>query len=213
MSTTYVDTDLLEQMRDRMFQILSRVEESAGTLRQVHSQMMGEDLGLSFYPQWEQAVDSCSAALQKTERLCGAAGRFLTVLESAPEEYRMMERQHEQAIARMSERMSTLGAGMAGVMSADYPLGLSEGEETSNAMELERQTAAGVQSLEMANLMAVTQVLKEGVGYDEVMPGISGTAPEEDEEKPTESKADVPKGNAESPDENDKNRKKDGEQP
>ena len=29
MSMTYVDTDLLEQMRDRMYQVLSRIEECA----------------------------------------------------------------------------------------------------------------------------------------------------------------------------------------
>lgn len=49
--------------------------------------MMTEDLGLSFYPQWEQAVESCRRALQKAERLQDEAARLLTVLETAPEEY------------------------------------------------------------------------------------------------------------------------------
>ena len=52
MSMTYVDTDLLEQMRNRMYQAMSRIEECAGTLRQMYHQMMGEDLSLSGYPQW-----------------------------------------------------------------------------------------------------------------------------------------------------------------
>lgn len=183
MSITYTDTDLLEQMRDRSFQILSRVEESAGTLRQMHSQMMGEDLGLSFYPQWEQAVDSCGRALQKADRLCETVNRFLTVLETAPEEYMQMERQHARAIERLSTRMSSLQSGLAGVMSADYPLGLQEGEEGSSAMELERQTVAAAWSLEIANLMAVTQVLKEEYSYDQVMPGIPAAADDENAEE------------------------------
>lgn len=184
MSVTYVDTDYLEQMRDRAYQILSRAEESAGTLRQMHSQMLGEDLGLSFYPQWEQAMDSCASALMKTERLCETVNRLLTVLESASEEYMYTERQRTQAIERLSARILLLQSGLDGVMSSEYPLGLEEGETASSALELERQTASAAQSLEIANLMAVTQVLKKEYSYDQVMPGMAYTAPEpEDEEE------------------------------
>ena len=190
MSTTYVDTDLLEQMRDRMFQTLSRIEESAGTLRQVYSQMMTEDLGLSFYPQWEQAVESCHRALQKAERLQEEAGRLLTVLETAPEEYLQLERQHRQMLERMSARASSLGAGMAGVMAADYPLGILEGEESSKAFSLERQESCAVPELGLANLTALTQILKENYGYDQVLPGVSPeeASPEEREEETDERK-------------------------
>ena len=183
MSMTYVDTDLLEEMRDRMYQVLSRIEECAGTLRQMHSQMMGEDLSLSFYPQWERAVDGCGDALQKADRLTETANRLLTVLEAASGEYQEMERQHMQAIERLSTRMSVLGSGMAGVMDPAYPVGLQEGEAGSSAMDLERQTMMAVTSLELANLMAVTQVLKEEYAYDQVLPGIQDEDEEEQDKK------------------------------
>ncbi len=182
MSMTYVDTDLLEQLRDRMYRVLSRLEECAGTLRQMHSQMQGEDLSLSMYPQWEQAVDRCGSALQKADRLSETASRMLTVLEAVPGEYQELERQHAQAIERLSVRMSALRAGMAGVMDPAYPVGLQEGEAGSAAMELERQTMMAVTSLELANLMAVTRVLQEEYAYDQVLPGI-GEESEEDEKK------------------------------
>lgn len=180
MSITYTDTDLLEQMRDHMLQILSRVEECTGTLRQMHSQMMAEDLALSFYPQWEQAVDNCGAARQKCDRICETVSRFLTVLEAAPEEYMQMERQHMQSIERVKVRMSALGAGLAGVMAPEYPVGLEEGERSSKALELERQVSLSAQSMEMASLAAATQVLEREYAYDEVMPGIPVQAPDAD---------------------------------
>lgn len=183
MSITYVDTDLLEQMRDRMYQVLSRIEECAGTLRQMNSQMMGEDLSLSYYPQWEQAVEGCGNALQKTDRLTETANRLLTILESVVLEYQEMERQHVQAIERLSTRMSVLSSGMSGVMDASYPVGLEEGESGSAAMNLERDTMMAVTSLELANLMAVTQVLKEEYAYDQVLPGVSEESEEEAEKK------------------------------
>ncbi len=186
MSTTYVDTDLLEQMRDRMFQTLSRIEETAGTLRQVHSQMMTEDLGLSFYPQWEQAVESCRRALQKAERLQDEAARLLTVLETAPEEYMQLEHQHRQMLERMNVRASALSAGIAGVMAEGYPLGLLEGEEASQAVSLERQTALAAEETGLAGLLAVTQVLRESCRYDQVLPGLAGD--EEKERKDSEKK-------------------------
>ena len=188
MSMTYVDTDLLEQMRDRMYQVLSRIEECAGTLRQMHSQMLGEDLSLSFYPQWERAVDGCSSALQKADRLTETAGRMLTVLESASGEYLDLQRQHAQAIERLSTRMSALSAGMAGVMDPAYPTGLQEGEAGSSAMDLERQTMMAVTALELANLMAVTQVLKDEYAYDQVLPGVNDEREEEDKKKKSSKK-------------------------
>ena len=183
MSMTYVDTDLLEQMRDRMYQVLSRIEECAGTLRQMHSQMLGEDLSLSFYPQWERAVDGCGSALQKADRLTETASRMLTVLESASGDYLELQRQHAQAIERLSTRMSVLGSGMAGVMDPAYPMGLQEGEAGSSAMDLERQTMMAVTSLELANLMAVTQVLREEYAYDQVLPGVNDEREVEDKKK------------------------------
>ncbi len=188
MSMTYVDTDLLEQMRDRMYQVLSRIEECAGTLRQMHSQMLGEDLSLSFYPQWERAVDGCGRALQKADRLTETASRMLTVLESASGEYLELQRQHTQAIERLSTRMSVLSSGMAGVMDPAYPTGLQEGEEGSSAMDLERQTMMAVTSLELANLMAVTQVLKDEYAYDQVLPGVHDEGEEEDKKKKSSKK-------------------------
>lgn len=183
MSMTYVDTDLLEMMRDRMYQVLSRIEECAGTLRQMHSQMMGEDLSLSFYPQWERAVDGCGSALQKADRLTETASRMLTLLESVPGEYLEMQRQQTQAIERLTTRMSVLGAGMAGVMDPAYPMGLQEGETGSSAMDLERQTMMAVTSLELANLMAVTQILRDEYAYDQVLPGVNDEEEEEDKKK------------------------------
>lgn len=41
----------------------------------------------------------------------------------------------------MNVRASALNAGIAGVMAEGYPLGLLEGEEASQAVSLERQTA------------------------------------------------------------------------
>lgn len=189
MSMTYVDTDLLEMMRDRMYQVLSRIEECAGTLRQMHSQMLGEDLSLSFYPQWERAVDGCGSALQKADRLTETASRMLTVLESASGEYLELQRQHAQAIERISTRMSVLGSGMAGVMDPAYPMGLQEGEAGSSAMDLERQTMMAVTSLELANLMAVTQVLKNEYAYDQVLPGVNDEREEEEKKKKSSKKS------------------------
>lgn len=189
MSMTYVDTDLLEMMRDRMYQVLSRIEECAGTLRQMHSQMLGEDLSLSFYPQWERAVDGCGSALQKADRLTEIASRMLTVLESASGEYLELQRQHAQAIERISTRMSVLGSGMAGVMDPAYPMGLQEGEAGSSAMDLERQTMMAVTSLELANLMAVTQVLKNEYAYDQVLPGVNDEREEEEKKKKSSKKS------------------------
>lgn len=188
MSMTYVDTDLLEQMRDRMYQVLSRIEECAGTLRQMHSQMLGEDLSLSFYPQWESAVEGCGSAMQKADRLTETVNRMLTILESASGDYLELQRQHAQAIERLSTRMSALSAGMAGVMDPAYPTGLQEGEEGSSAMELERQTMMAVTSLELANLMAVTQVLQEEYAFDQVLPGVGDEREEEDKKKKSSKK-------------------------
>jgi len=192
MSMTYVDTDLLEQMRDRMYQVLSRIEECAGTLRQMHSQMLGEDLSLSFYPQWERAVDGCGSALQKADRLTETVSRMLTVLESASGEYLELQRQHTQAIERLSTRMSVLSSGMAGVMDPSYPMGLQEGEAGSSAMDLERQTMMAVTSLELANLMAVTQVLKHEYAYDQVLPSINDQWEEEEKKKKSSKKSSDP---------------------
>lgn len=185
MSMTYTDTDLLEQLRDSMLQILSRLEESAGTLRQMHSQMLAEDLALSFYPQWEQAVEGCGSAKQKTERLCETVNRFLTVLEAASQEYAQMEQQHVQSIERLSVRMSALGGGLAGVMSPEYPVGLEEGTGSSQAERLTEQVAGSAAAMETASLLAVTQVLTKKYAYDEVMPGIPAAvvSPQEDGEK------------------------------
>ena len=183
MSITYIDTDLLEQMRDRMYKILSRLEEAAGTLRQTYNQMQTEDTRLSGYPQWSQAVASCNSALQKVERLYEKANQFLMLLKSAPEEYAQLERQHIQAIESMCAHISSMAVSLSGVMAADYPVGLEDGENTSSAIELEKQVAAGVQALELANLMAVTQVLKDGYGYDQVLPGANKEQPEKDEKK------------------------------
>ena len=88
-----------------------------------------------------------------------------------------------QAIERLSTRMSVLGSGMAGVMDPAYPVGLQEGEAGSSAMDLERQTMMAVTSLELANLMAVTQVLKEEYAYDQVLPGIQDEDEEEQDKK------------------------------
>lgn len=162
-----------------MLQILSRVEESAGTLRQMHSQMMAEDLALSFYPQWEQAVENCGAARQKADRICETMNRFLTVMEVAPEDYMQQERQHLQSIERIQARMQVLGAGLSGVMSPEYPVGMEEGEQTSRAMELERQVAMSAQAMELAGLAATTQVLVKEYAYDGVMPGIPVQAPDQ----------------------------------
>lgn len=192
MSMTYVDTDLLEMMRDRMYQVLSRIEECAGTLRQMHSQMMGEDLSLSFYPQWERAVEGCGSALQKADRLTETASRMLTLLEAAPGEYLEMQRQQTQAIERLTTRMSVLGSGMAGVMDPAYPMGLQEGEAGSSAMDLERQTMMAVTSLELANLMAVTQVLRDEYAYDQVLPGVNDEGEEEDKKKKSSKKTSDP---------------------
>ena len=199
MSMSYVDTDLLEQMRDRMCQVLSRLEECAGTLRQMHSQMMGEDLSLSLYPQWERAVDGCGSALQKADRLTETAMRMLTILESSSGEYLEMQRQHVQAIQRLSAGMKALNWGIAGVMDPSYPTGLQEGETASAAMELERQTMMAVTTLELANLMAVTQVLKEEYAFDQVLPGVNDE--EEEEEKKSSRKKSADKAQQEDADE------------
>ncbi len=172
MSITYTDMDLLEQLRDDMAQILSRLEESAGTLRQMHSQMMAEDLTLSFYPQWEQAMEGCGSAKQKTERLCETMNRFLTIMETAAQGYDQMERQHVQSIEKLSMRMQALGGGLAGVMSPEYPAELEEGTRSSRAGELEEQVSGSARAMEMASLMAVTQVLAGKYAYDKVAPGI-----------------------------------------
>ena len=207
MSITYVDTDLLEQVRDRMVSVLSKVEESAGTLRQMHSQMMAEDANLSAYVQWSQAVDGCDGAMRKTELLNERAERLLNILDGVSESYKQMENQHVQAVERLTVRMSTLGAGMAGVMATDYPMGLEEGETNSSALELERQTSVGVQSLEIANLMAVTQVLKEEFSYDQVMPGMPTDELQEQDKKKKSSKTTEAKSSEETEEE-----KEDGQQ-
>lgn len=186
MSVTYVDTDLLERMQDRMSQVLSRVEECAGSLRQMHSQMLAEDLRLSSYPQWEQALEHCDSARRKADLLCETVTRFLTVLEGAPEEYRQLEHQHARSIENLSVRMRTLGAGLAGVMAAEYPTGLAEGGQDSRAMKLEQQMVFTSQAVEAANLSAVTSALKEEYAYDRIVPGIS--SPAEEEEKNPERK-------------------------
>ena len=198
MSMTYVDTDLLEQMRDRMYQVLSRIEECAGTLRQMHSQMLGEDMSLSLYPQWERAVAGCNSALQKADRLVETVSRMLTVLEFAPTEYLDLQRQHAKAIENLSTRMSTLGFGMAGVMDPSYPTGLQEGEAGSSAMDLERQTMMAVTSLELANLMAVTQILREEYAYDQVLPGVNDEREEEEKKKKSSKKTSEPDDEQES---------------
>lgn len=171
MSAIYTDTDLLEQMRDDMLQILSRLEECAGTLQQAHGQMMAEDLALSFYPQWEQAVESCGRARHKSELLCETANRFLTVLEAAPQEYAQMEQQHVQSVERLHMRLPALDGGIRGVMAPDYPVGLEEGTRSSQAEKLKTQAAGDAGALETAGLLAVTQVLAKEYAYDEVRPG------------------------------------------
>ncbi|MCI8401322.1 MAG: hypothetical protein HFI38_04390 [Lachnospiraceae bacterium] len=170
MSVTYVDTDLLEQMRDKMGQALSRMEDCAGILCQMHSQMMAEDLGLSFYPQWEQAVERCGNARRKTGLLCETAERFLTVLEDAPERYRELEQRHIRRVEGLHALIPALAAGFGGVMAAEYPVGLTEGGRDSQAVRLEQRMAPDVRAPEEAGLMAVTQVLKEIYACEQVLP-------------------------------------------
>ncbi len=202
MSTTYVDTDLLEQMREQMYRALSKVEESAAVLRSMYNQMMTEDLGLSYYPQWEQAMEECSRVKQRTEAMADSLERFLHVLEHASRKYIQVEEEHVRLIEQLSSHMSILQYGMAGVMASDYPVGLAEGQSGSNAMELEHQVAMGVTSLEIANLMAITQVLQDEFSVSEVIPGMSVEHPDGEEdgkkERKTSSKADPQKGEAES---------------
>lgn len=192
MSMTYVDTDLLEQMRDRMYQTMSRIEECAGTLRQMYHQMLGEDLSLSGYPQWDRAVDHCSSALQKTEYLAETTNRMYLVLGSSAREYPELQRQHTRAIEELRSRMSAVRAGMTGVMDPSYPMGLREGEVGSSAIELERQTMMAVSSLELTNLMAMTQVLKEAYTYDQVLPGLNDESEEEESKKKSSIKSSDP---------------------
>lgn len=188
MSITYVDTDILEQIRDRMVSVLSRIEESAGTLRQMHSQMLTEDASLSSYVQWSRALDSCDSALRKTDLLNERADRLLNILNGVSESYKQMETMHVHEVERLVVRMSTLNAGIAGVMSPDYPMGLEEGETKSSALELERQTSVGVQALEIANLMAVTQVLKEEYSFEQVVSGMPAVELQEKGKKKKASK-------------------------
>lgn len=196
MSITYTDMDLLEQLRDEMAQILSRLEESAGTLRQMHSQMMAEDLTLSFYPSWEQAVEGCGSAKQKTERLCETMNRFLTIMDTAAQGYDRMEQQHVRSIEKLSLRMQALGGGLAGVMSPEYPAGLEEETRSSQAGKLEEQAAGSARAMEMASLLAVTQVLAGKYAYDQVVPGIpvSEGLSKADREKEEKKKEDIKGG-------------------
>ena len=202
MSIAYVDTDFLERMRDEMSQVLSRMEECAGTLRQMHSQMLTEDLQLSYYPQWEQAVEHCDSARRKADVLCEPAERFLTILEGAPEEYRQLEQLHTRSIENLSVRMRTLGAGLVGVMAADYPTGLAEGGQDSQAMKLERQVSLSAQAMEAASLLAVTLALKEEYAYDHVVPGIPSLTKEEEDERKKERKQNLSFPGAHVPDAN-----------
>ena len=78
---------------------------------------------------------------------------------------------------------------MAGVMDPAYPMGLQEGEAGSSAMDLERQTMMAVTSLELANLMAVTQVLKNEYAYDQVLPGVNDEREEEEKKKKSSKKS------------------------
>lgn len=186
MSITYVDTDFLERMRDEMSRVLSRLEECAGTLRQMHSQMLTEDLQLSYYPQWEQAVEHCDSARRKADVLSETAERFLMILKSAPEEYRQLEQMHTSGIENLNVRMRTLGAGLMGVMAAEYPTGLAEGGQDSQAMKLEQQVSLSAQAMEAASLLAVTLALKEEYAYDYVVPGIPSLSEEEEDDRKKE---------------------------
>ena len=55
-------------------------------------------------------------------------------------------------------------------------------------MDLERQTMMAVTSLELANLMAVTQILREEYAYDQVLPGVSDEREEDDKKKKSSKK-------------------------
>ena len=59
-------------------------------------------------------------------------------------------------------------------------------------MDLERQTMMAVTSLELANLMAVTQVLKDEYAYDQVLPGVNDEGEEEDKKKKSSKKTSDP---------------------
>ena len=191
MSITHVDTDLLQQVQDQMQRAIRHMEECAAILRAVNNQMMTEDPSLSRFAQWDRAMDTCSQARRKAEQLTETLERFHQVIAGASQKYTQMDQDHVRRIEALTAQMSSLHYGMACVMTLEYPTGLAEGQSSSSAIALERQVSLGLQSMEITNLMAVTQILEDEMGVTEVVgdlvtpvtPGLifDGTDGEEEE--------------------------------
>lgn len=169
MSYYFTDTETLELIRDRLRTMISRMDDTAGALRQMYNQMLTE-FSFDQFPQWSQAVGCCGDAIEDTEMLTRRVEQFIAIVESAVDTYQENEKEHIHAISQLSARILSLQSGFAAVMSEGYPLGLVEGETSSAATQLEKQTSEAVQDLELSNLMAVTKVLENEYNYNKVVP-------------------------------------------
>jgi len=169
MSITHVDTDLLQQVQDQMQRAIRHMEECGAILRAIHNQMMTEDPSLSRFDQWDRAVEDCGQSRRKAEQLTETLERFHHVIADASQKYIQMDQEHIHRIEALTAQMSSIHYGMACVMSPEYPAGLAEGQQSSSAMALERQVSLGLQSMEITNLMAVTQILEDEMGVSEVV--------------------------------------------
>lgn len=170
MGKIIAETDLLEQMKDMISYSTNTMEDLEALLRQTFSEMCNESAQFYGLPYWENARYSTEEALNKVKVLTERLRTLCMVIQSVPQEYTDLEEQHIKALKKITAKLPNISMVMTNAMSANYPAGIQEAEQGSNAKALEQSLSNTVLTMEMANLAALSKVIEEEYTYEKVEP-------------------------------------------
>ena len=171
MGMTYVDIDVLEQIKVNMNDVLNQVLECEGTLKQQFSQMQTEPVELDGYPEWGKIKNLCDDTIMELVVIREDIEQLLTVLETVPTEYKEMEKKYANLVQQVSTKMSNLQALLSGAVAIDYPVNM-ETDNVENGKNVERDVESAMVSMEISNLNAITRTLEEEYAYESVVPNV-----------------------------------------
>ena len=166
----WTDTDLLEELNDKLSVCASKGEEAWNFLRMAANEMI-DDLDFMALPQAELLYSQLTSAIQSCEIMKEMLSRLKNILASLPEGYKTLETVHENRICQITEVTAALTANLRVVFqergSAAEWIGMTE--ELGKTRELEQLVQGMEEKLPEESLAAVTEILKETFRYDEVV--------------------------------------------
>lgn len=170
MSIMNVDTDLVEQIVDVCRFATVALEEAEATLRATYSEMGSDMNGYYGLPQFGNVVNETRITLDRVSAIRDRLANFETLLMTIQGEYADLENQHIHVLEKVSAQIVSINTMIQGVLSKDYPVGITEGEQNSKVRQLEQSLTNTVVGMEMANLSAVSRTTKEEYFCEKVAP-------------------------------------------